>query len=157
MAVIGRFRPSRSGGWEGEIRSLLLTIPLCLKPNDDRRSSKAPAFRVMRGWAQVGDAWEARTRTVPPRPMLRVVFDDPSLPAKVEAALLPDASGERAILLWRRGLRTDGRTATCAAAPASGPEGRLSSDQDVATATDEAVGEHLLVLDEAQPCPNKNS
>lgn len=105
MAVIGHFRQSRSGGWEGQIRTLSLNVSLRLQPNDDRAHPKAPAFRAMIGRSHVGDAWEHVRRTNPPRPMLRVTLDDPLLPAPIEAALLPDEVGESAVLVWQRPSR----------------------------------------------------
>jgi uncharacterized protein (DUF736 family) len=102
MAVIGHFRQSRSGGWEGRVRTLSLNVALRLEPNDERTHPKAPAFRAMIGRSHVGDAWEHTRRTDPPRPMLRVLLDDPLLPASIDAALLPDESGESAVLIWSR-------------------------------------------------------
>lgn len=105
MAVIGHFRQSRSGGWEGQVRTLSLNVSLRLQPNDDRTHPKAPAFRAMIGRSHVGDAWEHTRRADPPRPMLRVMLDDPLLTAPIDAALLPDESGESAVLVWRRPSR----------------------------------------------------
>lgn len=102
MSVIGHFRASRSGGWEGQIRTLCLNVSLRLQPNDDRTHPRAPAFRVMVGRSHVGDAWERVRRTDPPRPMYRVVLDDPVLAAPLDAALLPDEAGEAAVLVWKR-------------------------------------------------------
>lgn len=102
MAVIGHFRQSRLGGWEGQIMTLSLNVSLRLEPNDDRTHPKAPAFRAMIGRSHVGDAWEHMRRTKPPRPMLRVVLDDPLLPGPIDAALLPDEESENAVLVWKR-------------------------------------------------------
>lgn len=102
MSIIGHFRPSRSGGWEGQVRTLCLNVSLRFAPNDDRTHPNAPAFRVMVGHSHVGDAWERPRHTDPPRPMFRVLLDDPLLPAAIDAALFPDEAGETAILVWQR-------------------------------------------------------
>lgn len=102
MAVIGHFKQSRSGGWEGQVRTLSLNVSLRLQPNDERTHQNAPAFRAMIGRSHVGDAWEHMRRTDPPRPMLRVVLDDPLLLEPIDAALLPDEGGESAVLVWKR-------------------------------------------------------
>lgn len=36
--VIGVFRLAKNGGWEGEIRSLVMNLKVRLVPNDDRSS-----------------------------------------------------------------------------------------------------------------------
>lgn len=56
--IIGRFKRSKQGGWEGEISTLAIQRQIRLVPNDDRASDRAPSFRVMLGWHQIGDAWE---------------------------------------------------------------------------------------------------
>lgn len=88
--IIGRFKRSKHGGWEGEIDTLTINRRrIRLVPNDDRVSDDAPAFRVMLGWNPIGDAWEKKSRTDPPREYLRVEIDDPHYP--IVAALFPDA------------------------------------------------------------------
>src|SRR3546814_2610681 len=62
MSVIGIFKPSKEGGWEGNLRTLGINERLRLVPNDDRSSDDAPAFRVMLGRQRIGDAWEACTQ-----------------------------------------------------------------------------------------------
>ena len=89
--VIGRFKRSKQGGWEGEITTLTIQRKIRLVPNDNRVSDNAPAFRVMLGWQTVGDAWEKESRSDPPRDYLRVEIDDPFYPLKV--MLFPDAEG----------------------------------------------------------------
>jgi uncharacterized protein (DUF736 family) len=102
MAVIGTFKLAKDGGWVGEIRTLAINAKVRLFPNDDRTSPKAPAFRVMLGWSQVGDAWEARSGDDNARDYLRVRFDDPTWTAPVTAALFPHVDGATAQLVWSR-------------------------------------------------------
>src|SRR3546814_16090446 len=71
MSVIGIFKPSKEGGWEGNLRTLGINERLRLVPNDDRSSDDAPAFRVMLGRQRIGDAWAACTQDGKERDYLR--------------------------------------------------------------------------------------
>src|SRR3546814_14482450 len=103
MSVIGIFKPSKEGGWEGNLRTLGINERLRLVPNDDRSSDDAPAFRVMLGRQRIGDAWEACTQDGKERDYLRLRLDDTGFARPMTAALFPDAAGETARLMWRRG------------------------------------------------------
>lgn len=119
------------------MRTLTVNTRLRFAPNDNRANPHAPAFRVMIGRSHVGDAWERMRRTDPPRPMYRVVLDDPLFPAAVDAVLIVDEVGEDAVLLWQRQtpIRQGGGRAEAgddvvpadptdgAAIPAVGPQG----------------------------------
>lgn len=100
--VIGRFKASRQGGWEGEIQTLTISRKIRLVPNDERISERAPAFRVMLGWQQIGAAWEERSKGEVPRDYLRLILDDPLFQHPRKAALFPDADGNSAQLVWDR-------------------------------------------------------
>ena len=100
--VIGNFKPSRGGGWEGEIRTLVANARVRFVPNDDRASPDAPAFRVVVGSSRIGDAWEARWGGDRARGYFRVSLDDPFLSAPLSAALFPDEDGASAQLVWTR-------------------------------------------------------
>jgi len=90
--IIGRFKRSKQGGWEGEIDTLTITKRrIRLVPNDNRLSDSAPAFCVMLGWNPIGEAWERKSRSDPPRDYLRVRIDDPLCPLSV--MLFPDPEG----------------------------------------------------------------
>lgn len=102
MAVIGEFKPSRTGGWEGDIRTLCANAKVRLEPNDNRNHPNAPAFRVMTGSAHLGDAWEHRSRGDAPRTYYRVSLDDPFLDAPIWATLFLDAESLNAQLVWTR-------------------------------------------------------
>ncbi len=98
---IGRFKRSKQGGWEGEINTLTIQRKIRLVPNDNRASDNAPAFRVMLGWQTIGDAWERRSRSDPPRDYVRVEIDDPFCP--IRAVLFPDREGMTARLVLNTG------------------------------------------------------
>src|SRR3546814_16762812 len=89
MSVIGIFKPSKEGGWEGNLRTLGINERLRLVPNDDRSSDDAPAFRVMIGRQRIGDAWEACTQDERDRNYLRLRLDDPGFARPMTAALFP--------------------------------------------------------------------
>lgn len=99
--IIGRFKRSKQGGWEGEIETLAIKRRIRLVPNDNRVSDDAPAFRVMLGWNPIGDAWAKESRSDPPRNYWRVEIDDPHCP--VTASLFPDAEGLTAKLVMNIG------------------------------------------------------
>lgn len=100
--VIGSFRPSQQGGWAGHIKTLTIDRKVRLVPNDDRVSATAPAFRLMLGWAKIGDAWEERSKGENSCDYLRLRFEDPSFPNPRIAALLPNVEGTSARLVWDR-------------------------------------------------------
>lgn len=104
---IGQFRRSKQGGWEGEIHTLTIQRKIRLMPNDDRVSDNAPAFRVMLGWQIIGDVWERKTRSDPPRDYLNVRIDDPVCP--ISAVLFPDAEGMKATLLMKPRITSGAR------------------------------------------------
>jgi uncharacterized protein (DUF736 family) len=116
--VIGRFKRSKQGGWEGEIDTLTINKRrVRLIPNDNRISDNAPAFRVMLGWEDIGEAWERQSRSDPPRDYLRVRLEDPFCPnSPISAALWPDNEGEKARLVVNTGeghpAQAEGQTET---------------------------------------------
>lgn len=97
--IIGRFKRSKQGGWEGEIQTLTIQRKIRLVPNDNRASDSAPAFCVMLGWNRIGEAWERKSRSDPPRDYLRVRMFDPFGP--ISAALFPDPDGLTAKMLMK--------------------------------------------------------
>lgn len=97
--VIGRFKRSKPGGWEGEINTLTIQRRIRLVPNDDRVDDAAVAFRVMLGWQHIGNAWERQSLGERPRDYLRVIINDPLV--TISAVLFPDEGSETARLCWR--------------------------------------------------------
>lgn len=98
--VIGRFKLSRQGGWEGEIQTLTIQRRIRLVPNDDQGHANSPAFHIMLGWQQIGEALENESRTDPCRFYLRVRIDDPFCP--LDALLFPDQDRVSANLVVRQ-------------------------------------------------------
>ena len=100
--IIGRFKRSKQGGWEGEISTLAIQRQIRLVPNDDRVSDRAPSFRLMLGWHHIGDAWERTSHSEPPREYLRVRIDDPAWPQPLWGAMMESTDDGGVRLLWRR-------------------------------------------------------
>jgi len=109
MTVIGMFKLSRQGGWEGRVRTLAIDRKIRLVPNDDRRSEQAPGYIVLLDWFRVGEAWEARSRGEMPRDYLRVQLHDPTWIVPITALLFPSPDGMTAELIMshRRPATTD--------------------------------------------------
>jgi uncharacterized protein (DUF736 family) len=105
MATIGEFKPSKAGGWEGEIRTLYLSAKVRLEPNDNRSHPNAPVLRVFAGTAHVGDAWEHRSKGEVSKTFYRVSFDDPLFAAPIWATLFLDVDELSAQLVWARPLK----------------------------------------------------
>lgn len=122
--VIGVFKTARSGGWEGEIKTLVASAKVRFVANDDRASANAPAFRVMLGSCRIGDAWEAQWGGDRPRSFWRVSLDDPFLPAPISAALFPEDDGVSAQLVWTRPQKVEEKS-----------QGRRQGPEDKASAT----------------------
>ncbi len=89
--VIGRFKRSKQGGWEGEIETLTIKRHIQLVPNDNRATDNPPDFLVILGRHEMGEAWVRLSRGDPPREYLRVRMFDFFGP--VSALLFPDAEG----------------------------------------------------------------
>jgi len=102
--IIGRFKRSKQGGWDGEIQTLTFQRKIRLVPNDNRVADSDPAFRVMLGWQAIGDAWEQQSRADPPRDYLRVRIDDPHCP--INATLFTDAEGLSAQMVMTFGVNS---------------------------------------------------
>lgn len=100
--IIGAFKLAKTGGWEGEVKTLAFNAKVRFAPNDDRVHPKAPDFRVLVGQSRIGDAWEARWGADGARIFYRVTLDDPLLAAPMTAALFPDEDGMTAQLVWSR-------------------------------------------------------
>ncbi len=102
MSVIGRFTPSKDGGWIGTIRTLTIDVKARFVPNDNRDSENAPVFRIFVGTSELGAAWRQRTTGENSREYLSVKLDDPSLPEGISAALFEAEDGSGAQLFWSR-------------------------------------------------------
>ena len=108
MATIGTFKPNRSGGWEGEIRTLCVNAKVRFEPNDNRTKPNAPNYRVTTSGSHIGDAWEHRSQGNPARTYYRVSLDDPHFDAPISLMLFPNSEGTGAQLVWSRQAKLKG-------------------------------------------------
>lgn len=138
--TIGTFKLARDGGWEGEIRSLLMNLRVRLAPNDDRPNANAPAFHVMTGSVRIGEAWEGRWGPQRSRLFYRVSLDDPFLPGPLSAALFPREDGDTAQLVWTRPStgKPDDRSNVAASDEPS--DGSLQASESVGASRGAEVG-----------------
>lgn len=100
MAVIGIFRATRDGGWEGRICTLTLDLRARFVPNDNRASDTSPNFIVTVLGCQIGAAWCRAGNRHLSRPYLSVQLEDPCLPSHLAVALFPSDDGLTANLVW---------------------------------------------------------
>ncbi|MEK9211611.1 DUF736 domain-containing protein [Sphingomonas sp. 2378] len=96
--VIGRFKPSKQGGWEGRLHTLTLDRKIRIVPNDSRPTERAPTHLVLLGWSRCGEAWSRRSKGEAPRDYLRVVLRDPAWPTPLSAMLFVADDGTSADL-----------------------------------------------------------
>ena len=86
MAALGTLQPNREGGWTGSVFVLAHDVKVRLVPNDNQENSKAPAFRIYAGEAELGAFWRNKIREDTPRDFLSGDFDFPGLEAPISVA-----------------------------------------------------------------------
>jgi uncharacterized protein (DUF736 family) len=96
MAVIGKFK-AVGLGFQGAIETFLAVLEVHIEPTAGG-SEAAPDFRVYRGAAEIGGAWNRHTKAK--RRYLAIILDDPSLPRPVECRLVQAEDGWN--LMWSR-------------------------------------------------------
>lgn len=99
MANIGIFKPTRTG-YEGVITTLTLCTSARIVPNRRKRREASPDYFVKSGDSDLGVAWKATAQNGEEKPYLRVILDDPSFAAPIQAALFDRKDG--ADLVWTR-------------------------------------------------------
>lgn len=98
MTTLGTFI-RESDSYTGEFESLTFTPgPARIVPLAARSHANAPNYRVYRGTAEVGAAWDKTTRDG--RAYLTVQLDDPTFPRAIECRLVE--AGDRFQLIWSR-------------------------------------------------------
>lgn len=99
MANIGIFKPTRTG-YEGVITTLTLCTHARIVPNRKKRRETSPDFFVKSGDSDLGVAWKATAQSWNETAYLRVILDNPSFAAPIQAALFDRKGG--ADLVWTR-------------------------------------------------------
>ena len=100
MANIGSFKKV-GGEFQGEIITLSVQAKgVRMVPEENRSNDDAPSHRVFVGRAEIGAAWQKRSKEG--RDYLSVKLDDPSFPAPIYATLV-EVEGESDLqLIWSR-------------------------------------------------------
>ena len=96
MTSIGSFTATKSG-YTGIITALTVSAPAVFQPNE-KKSDKAPDFRIYSHGAEIGAAWHRTNKSE--KPYLSVKLDDPSFGNPIFCRLISD--GETHRLLWSR-------------------------------------------------------
>ena len=80
----------------------LSDLKIKLTPNDNRKSGKAPDFRVFAGPAELGAAWRKASSGEHPRDYLSMELDGPGLADAISAAVFFAEDGKKAQIVWNR-------------------------------------------------------
>ena len=97
MTTIGSFTATHNG-YTGIITALTVSAPAVFQPTQ-KKSEKAPDFRIYSHGAEIGAAWRRTSKT--DKPYLSVKLDDPSFEKPIYARLVND-SDEKSKLIWSR-------------------------------------------------------
>jgi len=104
MAIIGKFTKD-GAGYTGYIETLGLKAKITLEPNTNKRSEKAPDFRVTHiadGFtSEIGAAW-TKTAKESHAQYESVSIDDPSLPEAINCRLVKTGTENGYSLFWER-------------------------------------------------------
>lgn len=84
MAVIGKFKAA-GPGFEGRIETFLEVLEVRIEPASGGAQA-APDYRVFRGDAEIGAAWNRQTKAK--RRYLAIILDDPSLARPIDCRLV---------------------------------------------------------------------
>jgi uncharacterized protein (DUF736 family) len=106
MANIGSFKKV-GGEFQGEIITLSVQAKgVRMVPEENRSNDDAPSHRVFVGRAEIGAAWQKRSKEG--RDYLSVKLDDPSFNAPIYANLFDDPDSDGFTLIWSRARKSNG-------------------------------------------------
>jgi len=105
MAVIGKFTKD-GAGFTGNIETLAFKARLTLEPNTNKRSDKAPDFRIVHiaeGFtSEIGAAWIKTARKSGAQYLSLSIHDDPALGAPINCRLVKTGAEDGHTLFWER-------------------------------------------------------
>ena len=106
MAVIGLFTKDGTG-YEGSIETLAFKAMLRLAPNTNKKSDKAPDFRVIHlasgGFtSEIGAAWIKTAQKSGSQYLSLSIHDDPSLGSPINCRLVKTGAEHGYTLFWER-------------------------------------------------------
>jgi uncharacterized protein (DUF736 family) len=77
-------------------------VKIRLVPNDNQNHSKAPAFRIFAGNAELGAVWRDSTKEANSRGFLAGTIDFPGLNEPISLALFFSEDETKARAVWKR-------------------------------------------------------
>ena len=105
MAVIGKFTKD-GAGYTGNIETLAFKAKVTLEPNTNKKSDKAPDFRIVHvaeGFtSEIGAAWIKTARTSGAQYLSLSIHDDPTLREPLNCRLVKTGSESGHTLFWER-------------------------------------------------------
>lgn len=105
MAVIGIFTKD-GAGYTGTIETLAFKAALTLEPNTNKKSDKAPDFRIHRkadGFtSEIGAAWNKTAQKSGSQYLSMSIHDDPSLGSPLNCRLVKTGAEHGYTLFWGR-------------------------------------------------------
>ena len=103
MATIGTFSPTKAGGYEDTIATLMTSRKVRFVPNDKKKTEASPDFFVKSGRCDIGVAWNETSEPQDdsePMDYISVKLDGPEMNKPINAALFDREDG--ADLVWSR-------------------------------------------------------
>jgi uncharacterized protein (DUF736 family) len=105
MAIIGKFTKD-GAGFTGSIETLTMRAKLTLEPNTQKKSDKAPDFRIMHiaeGFtSEIGAAWIKTAKRSGAQYISLSIHDDPSLVEPLNCRLVKTGAENGHTLFWDR-------------------------------------------------------
>ena len=98
--LLGNFKKTETNGFRGSIRTLTLNLELAFEPNTEKKTDKAPDYRVTAGDLEIGAAWKKESEAG--NAYLSVTLDDPALPAPIDCAMVKSGIEHGYNLVWER-------------------------------------------------------
>lgn len=105
MAVIGKFTKD-GAGFKGYIETLAFKAQLTLEPNTNKKSDRAPDFRVVHiaedFTSEIGAAWIKTAKKSGSQYLSLSIHDDPALALPINCRLVKTGSENGHTLFWER-------------------------------------------------------
>ena len=105
MAIIGNFTKD-GAGYTGNIETLAFRAKLTLEPNTNKKSDKAPDYRVVHiadGFtSEIGAAWIKTARKSGAQYLSLSIHDDPTLAGPINCRLVKTGAEDGHTLFWER-------------------------------------------------------
>jgi uncharacterized protein (DUF736 family) len=105
MAIIGKFTKD-GAGYTGSIETLTMRAKLTLEPNTQKKSDKAPDFRIIHiaeGFtSEIGAGWIKTAKRSGAQYISLSIHDDPSLDQPLNCRLVKTGAENGHTLYWDR-------------------------------------------------------